>query len=292
MISVIISSANAEQLKQVKANIEATIGVEFEIIAIDNSNGQRGICAVYNEGARRAKYDLFCFMHEDITIATDNWGNILKSTFAENAEIGLLGVCGGAYKPFTPSSWSGLGVDNEYYNFIQGYKYTANEPKHYFRNPDNTKTAKVACVDGVWLATTRTVFEQFKFDEDTFKGFHAYDLDYSIAVGRQYKVCVTYEILLTHLSEGSYSPDWINDTLKLHTKWQQLLPVNIGNFSVNECRRMEKVTFRDFVLKLVKLKLPASIAYKTLKNEKYKQLGLYRKLFFYVVKTYLFNSGS
>ena len=189
MISIIISSANAEQLKQVSENITATIGVPFEIIAVDNSNGQQGICAVYNQGIRQAQYDILCFMHEDVIIKTDNWGPILKNILNENNQIGLLGVVGGGYKPFTPSTWNGLGIYNTFSNIIQSYKRADKEPYHDFRNPDNVKVVPVACVDGVWLATTSHVAAKFKFDEDTFHGFHAYDLDYSIAIGQQYKVC-------------------------------------------------------------------------------------------------------
>jgi hypothetical protein len=286
MISIIISSANAKQLKQVTENITATIGIPFEIIAIDNSKGQQGICAVYNQGISRAQYDILCFMHEDIIIKTDNWGAILKNIFDENSDIGLIGVGGGSYKPFTPSGWGGLGADNAYYNFIQSYKYANRERELIYRNPDNDRFTQVACVDGMWLATTSKIAAKIKFDEGTFKGFHVYDIDFSIAVGQQYKVCVTYEILLNHLSEGKYSRDWLEDTLKLHEKWQDVLPLNIGNFSKKDCVHMEKVTFKDLVRKLIALKFPASVAHKVLQNKKYKKLGLYWKLKFYVVKMY------
>lgn len=287
MISIIISSANAEQLKQVTENITATIGVPFEIIGIDNSAGQQGICAVYNQGIQRAKYDILCFMHEDVLIKTNNWGGILKNIFEGDSEIGLLGICGGSYKPFTPSGWGGLGVYNAYYNFIQSYKYADKEPDVKFRNPDNAKLAPVACVDGVWLVTTKQIAANFKFDEATFKGFHLYDLDYSIAIGQQYKVCVTYEILLNHLSEGKYSRDWMEDTLRLHEKWQDVLPVNTGNFSLRDRKHMEKVTFKDLVGKLIAMKFPAAVAHKVLENARYKELGLYWKLKYYVLKMYL-----
>jgi glycosyltransferase involved in cell wall biosynthesis len=292
MISIIISSANAEQLKQVTENITATIGVPFEIIAVDNSKGQQGICAVYNKGIQQAKYDVLCFMHEDVIIHTNNWGAVLKSTFDEHSDIGLLGICGGSYKPFTPSSWGGLGVYNAFYNFTQNYKYTVREPEHFYRNPNDVKLAPVACVDGVWLATTSKVAAKFKFNEETFRGFHLYDLDYSIAIGQAYKVCVTYDIFLTHLSEGKYSEGWMEDTLKLHEKWLDVLPINTGNFNQSDRKHMEKVTFKDFVGKLIEMKFPASVAHKVLTNKRYKELGLYWKLKYYVVKMYLAGKKS
>ena len=61
---MIICSARPERLQAVTRNIEATIGVEYELIAVDNSVEGRGICAVYNEGASRARYPFLCFVHE------------------------------------------------------------------------------------------------------------------------------------------------------------------------------------------------------------------------------------
>lgn len=73
MISIIICSKNKDLLKDVSANIELTIGVPYEIIAIENNKGEFGICKAYNDGASKAKYDIFCFMHEDISFETQNW---------------------------------------------------------------------------------------------------------------------------------------------------------------------------------------------------------------------------
>jgi len=287
MISIIISSANTEQLKQVTENIAATIGIPFEIIAIDNSKGQQGICAVYNKGIAKAKYGILCFMHEDVFIKTSNWGNILKNIFDKNSDVGLLGVCGGSYKPYTPSSWGGLGLSNAYFNFIQTYKYKVREPEFHYRNPDGVMLAPVACVDGVWLVTTSKVAAKYKFDEDNFKGFHVYDLDYSIAVGQEYKVCVTYEVLLNHLSEGKFNAEWVEDTLKLHEKWKEILPVNIAGYTFEQRRHVEKVSFRHFVMNLAKLKLPMRTAFNYLWNNKiYRELGLFWKLQFDIFKIY------
>ncbi|MHB8206579.1 glycosyltransferase [Mucilaginibacter sp.] len=293
MISIIISSANNTLLKQVTENITVTIGVPFEIIAIDNSAGQQGICAVYNQGAQQAQYDILCFMHEDIIIETQGWGAILKNTFTNHPEIGLLGVVGGAYKPFTNSSWSGLGYKNVFCNFIQSYKYEKLESYLDYRNPNNAASVDyVACVDGLWLVTTKKVATEIKFDEDTFKGFHAYDLDFSIAVGQKYKVAVTFEILMNHLSDGNYSRDWIEDNFRLHKKWTKQLPINAQNYTFKQMAYMEKVTYKDFFKKLIKLGFPESIAYDMLKDKRYRDMGIYWKLRFFLFKKKYFHTKS
>ncbi len=52
MISIIICSRDADYLRKVSENVAATIGVPYEIQAIDNSKGAYGICEAYNLGRR------------------------------------------------------------------------------------------------------------------------------------------------------------------------------------------------------------------------------------------------
>ncbi|GAA4334370.1 hypothetical protein GCM10023149_41700 [Mucilaginibacter gynuensis] len=264
MISIIISSVDNVQLNQVTKNIEDTIGVPYEIIATDNSLGEKGICEVYNTAALKAKYDILCFIHEDIIIRSVGWGNKLVQSFAKNPEVGLIGVIGGSYKPLSPSIWSGSGIANEYSNLIQVHKYSNKPSVHFNRNPRNEELSYVACVDGVWLSTTKEVFAKYKFDEHLLKGFHLYDIDYSLTVGQHYKVAVTYDILVEHLSEGNYSRGWMLDHIKLHKKWGSYLPVDTEGFSKKDRAHSEKSSFMEFVEQLIELGFPISTAYKML----------------------------
>ena len=56
MLSIIICSISPERLQEISQNIHATIGVEHEIIAIDNREKCWSIARAYNEGARQARY--------------------------------------------------------------------------------------------------------------------------------------------------------------------------------------------------------------------------------------------
>src|ERR1700749_695104 len=109
MISVIISSVSPAYLEQVIKNVEDTIGVDHEIIAFDNRDGKKGICEIYNQGIGKARYDILCFMHEDIRILTANWGQAIQKTFNQNPDFGLLGIAGSDYKSLAPSGWNGGG---------------------------------------------------------------------------------------------------------------------------------------------------------------------------------------
>ena len=66
MISIIICSRFQSISKELKDNIENTVGVVHEIICIDNSKSQYDIFSAYNEGVKRSQYPLLCFMHADI----------------------------------------------------------------------------------------------------------------------------------------------------------------------------------------------------------------------------------
>ena len=78
MISIVICSISPERLRQVIQNIQGTIGVEYEIIAIDNREKNWPIARVYNEGAYRAQYPYLFFVHEDVKFHSRNWGLVIE----------------------------------------------------------------------------------------------------------------------------------------------------------------------------------------------------------------------
>ena len=252
MISIIICSRSKQKLQEVSENIAATIGVVFEIIAIDNGQGQYSIFQAYNLGVARSKYDLLCFMHEDITVKTETWGVKLESIFRENEQLGLVGVAGSSYKTKMPSHWSFPDALNKtgYINIIQHYS-NSTSIIHHFSNPKKEVLSEVVAVDGVWFCTRRKVFDKVSFDDKTFVNFHCYDVDFSLSVGQHYKVAVTFDILIEHFSEGSFNKIWLNETLKLHKKWQDKLPINLDKLSDREQYLEEKKALVCFVQKMI-----------------------------------------
>lgn len=255
MISIIICSANAAELAQVSENIRNTVGVAHEIIAIDNRKERRGICAVYNEGAKRARFDLLCFMHEDIEIKTPNWGGIVAGIFAGDPQIGLAGVAGGGYKSLAPSGWYQLELRSEeryYQNLLQGFKYDDKKEIHAYHNPHNAKLSEVVCVDGMWLCTRREIALRFPFDSALLAGFHGYDQDFSLNVFRHYKVVVTYDVLMKHSSEGNFDQKWLDEVLKLHKKWSYALPLTTSQLSEDEIYMTEKRAFKALVEQMMR----------------------------------------
>lgn len=249
MISVIIASAKEELLANVSENIEKTIGIDYEIIAIKNADGVMGLCELYNLGAKQAKYEVLCFMHEDIEIKTKHWGAIVIEVFNKQ-NLGLLGIAGSTYRSFTPSGWFPplqFGTKPWRINIEQDSKYSQRSRKHDYYNPNNEQLSEVACIDGVWFCTTKTIALANKFDEDLLKGFHGYDIDFSLSIGQHHKILVTYDILLYHASEGNFNSDWLRELIKVQQKWDRILPINCNEFSEREITILEKKALKKFL---------------------------------------------
>ncbi|RZK59916.1 MAG: hypothetical protein EOO91_03420 [Pedobacter sp.] len=250
MISIIIASVNKELLKQVSSNVATTIGVDYEIIAVDNSAGQMGICELYNKAAEEAKYDVLCFMHEDILVKTEGWGEIVVKLFKGNPKLGLLGVAGSQYKSLAPSSWHSYQDEAPellYYNLIQSYKFTQKDSELRYSNPTNENLVQAICLDGLWLCSTRGAFASYGFDQQLLKGFHGYDLDLSLGIGRNFEVAVTFDVLIEHFSEGNMNKSWTEEVLKVHNKWLDVLPLGVKKLTRKQEILLEKRGFRTFI---------------------------------------------
>ncbi|WP_215232909.1 glycosyltransferase [Dyadobacter linearis] len=250
MISVIICSIDPAELEMVSKNIAATIGVPHEIIGIDNRESGKGICAVYNEGTRLAKFPVLCFMHEDMEMKTANWGAKVLELFGQNEKLGLIGIAGGGYKSLAPSSWYNYYLQENggfYCNLIQGYKHSGKPDMHDYRNPKSESFSKVACVDGCWFCTKKEIALKYPFDSKLLTKFHGYDLDFSIAISREYEAIVTFNILLKHFSEGNFNKSWMDEILKVHRKWSKVLPVNVDAIPEQHLKRIERDALEVFL---------------------------------------------
>jgi glycosyltransferase involved in cell wall biosynthesis len=264
MISVIICSANKHLSDKLAVNIEKTIQSPFEIIIIDNSQNPRGICEVYNTGALQAIYPVVCFMHEDIYFETIGWGPKITAHLNDD-RIGLIGVAGGDTKSRVPSSWSSLIFASEIC-LVQHFKDKCRPPERFMRTGyphDHSSCKPVTCIDGVFMCTRRDIFDKYKFDDKTFTGFHGYDIDFSLQVSGEYRVCAISDIIIHHFSEGSFNKAWLENAIKLSEKWKKQLPKSVRNLSKSDYVHQHWTAMRSFLEKLISLdyKLPVILIY-------------------------------
>lgn len=222
MFSIIVCSIKPELATALERNIASTIGVPFEFIAIDNRGTKKGICAVYNEGAQRAKYDYLCFAHEDILFHSQNWGNLIATKLAEQ-DCGVIGFAGGISKFPLPYGWFSI-PKHACENLIQGDDRKLQPIKVQYNCKDDF--SKVVTLDGLCHFVRRDVWEKNRYDEATFPLFHSYDTDFSTSVfvnGHINYVC--NNVIIEHFSCGKFGHIWFESEKAYLKKWGNHLPL-------------------------------------------------------------------
>ena len=254
MISIIICSRNLSVLSKLKENITATIGVDFEIIAIDNSTNKFSIQSAYNSGISKSVYPYLCFIHEDLLFRTLNWGQQLISHL-NMPNCGIVGIAGGKIITNVPAQWSN---EKSYIHILQHKK--GNSTPILLKNPINTSINRESAivVDGVFLSMKKNIVENIGFDEKI-AGFHGYDYDISIQTTvAGYTNFVVYDILIEHYSSGFKDSTYYNALINVYKKWAEHLPLYTSETSNNHdkiqeieekrlsklIRRMTKVGFQ------------------------------------------------
>lgn len=224
MISIIICSVNSKLLSNITKNIDETIGTDYELI-VQNNYLNKSISQVYNDGINSANFDVVVLVHEDVIFHTNSWGNIIVNILV-NKEIGLVGISGSVYKSMFPAPWTAC--DKVYYrnNTIQHFN-TTNEKIIKTNLTNASGNYEVSVLDGVFLCGRKEVLMKHKFDEKNLKGFHAYDIDISFSIGSHYKLIVTNDLMIEHLSQGKINRDWILNSLIIHKKWSKHLPKKV-----------------------------------------------------------------
>lgn len=238
MISCIICSRQIDIPAELKKNISTTIGCEYEVVIIDNSQNEYSIFSAYQEGVRRAKGDILCFMHEDILFHSNNWGNVVNLHLTDE-KIGLLGIIGGHYLPDFPASWISLYILSG--QNIQGYfENNLYKTEYYeFWSRKKGNSTEVVAVDGMWFCIKKKMFDIITFDSDLFSAFHCYDLDICMQViDKGFQVHVAHDILIEHKSCGSMDIQYFSELDKFYNKWKKNLPLcrcqNISEVDMKE----------------------------------------------------------
>lgn len=235
MYSIICCSIDPAAAAALERNIASTIGVPFEFIAFDNRTAHKGLCTVYNECAARARYDLLCFVHEDVRFLTDHWGALLAPQLHQPS-TGVIGFAGSILKLRRLTGWNTCNRDlrAHYVQHMRG----SGHPRRI--NPANEHFSPVVTLDGLCLFVRRDVWAATPFDATTFPGFHCYDLDFSLAVAHSHHTnYVCHTVLVEHFSEGSFSRNWLDAMKQLHEKWAEHLPLCATPLSPTEMERYD-----------------------------------------------------
>jgi GT2 family glycosyltransferase len=271
MISIIICSINDILFKEVSISIKETIGdVQFEIIRIDNNIDQLSIFEAYNKGGSLAKYHHLIFLHEDVLFKSNDWGSSLIDCFKDE-KLGLLGLVGTKYKSKVPSGWY---IDKSTHYGHLFYNINGEESKLEYKKTSNFE--EVVLVDGLFMATTKDVFGDCKFDDLNYSGFHFYDADFSTQVKTKgYKVLLTNQISLIHKSQGNVNSSYYHNMMIYDEKWTKELPLSVVSSPKNKINiKLEWSSFIRFTRLVFKFEKSKSLALKKINSYKPKKMTL------------------
>jgi GT2 family glycosyltransferase len=143
-----------------------------------------GLIRALNAGARLARGDLLCFIHNDTEMLTPTWLERLRDAVAAGA--GLAGLYGARR----------LRRDGRYVGRTIAHCLTTG------RNVTAPVT-EVAAVDGVCLCLTRATLDAVHGFDEGYGFFHGYDRDLSFAVRETGRRCVVVDAPFFHHGGGT-----------------------------------------------------------------------------------------
>ncbi len=251
MLSIIICSRNQTLPKEFTENVSSTVGVEYEIVTIDNSKNNYSIFSAYNLGFSKCKYPYLCFLHEDVLFRTPNWGEKIIAHLKE-PNTGILGLAGSDLVTRIPGACSGK---TSCANIIQSDK-SGRKPsvKSFFPENYNKSRHSTILLDGVLLSLRRDLMEKLKFDEQI-GVFHGYDFDITLqSTIAGYTNYVIYDIELEHFSRGQFDGKYISNLIAVFKKWRNYLPLvgpSITDEKQSQIHRMEEKRLSKLTKKMI-----------------------------------------
>lgn len=249
MLSIIVCSRYKKPQTEFLKNIKETVGIEYEIVSIDNSENKYSIFSAYNEGFIRSKYSYLCFVHEDVFFHTHNWGKIVIDHL-HDPKTGILGLAGGDLAARVPSAWWAMNPTE----YLIQTDTEGKIPTEHIRIPENFNQAKrsVVLLDGVFLCMRRELLLKIKFDE-SLSGFHGYDYDIAIqSILAGYYNYVVFDVLVQHYSIGSLNKTYYQNILKIFKKWEKYLPIVEYSITLKDRERFIPIIEQRSLYKLTK----------------------------------------
>jgi GT2 family glycosyltransferase len=201
MISIIVCSINPEQFRHVcETYARVFAGEKCEVIGVHDA---ASLAEGYNRAVASAKGELIIFSHDDLEIISPDFKRRLMDHMAYADLVGVAGsirAAGGAWAlpgaPYIAGQIAHYSEENK--------KFYAGIWGAHARRVDGIKV-----MDGLFLCAHRKVVEAIPFDQETFTGFHIYDVDFTFrAYLAGFRLAVGCDLLILHGSTGNFDDTW------------------------------------------------------------------------------------
>jgi hypothetical protein len=195
-VSVVVCSIDDAKHRRVCAHYERLFAHHpCEIVSIRDA---KSLCEGYNRGFARSSGEIVIFSHDDIEIASDDFARRLFAHLSSNDVVGIAGA-----SRLNGPSWTSPGQPYLHGCVVHCLQGGRRYNLQCFGPDSSDEPIKV--LDGVFIAARRDVCRTITFDEETFDGFHFYDLDFTCrAFAAGFRLAVSLDILLLHESTGAF----------------------------------------------------------------------------------------
>jgi GT2 family glycosyltransferase len=224
MFSIIICSITPAKFQAVTRNLALLLGNEpHEFIGVHDA---KSLCEGYNRALAHAKGDRLIFCHDDIEVLN---GDFRPKLIGHLDRFDVVGVAGS--DRLVGGLWSLAGPP-----FIHGQIAHPNLPSQAYEVEIFSTPARavrnIQGLDGLFLAARREVLERIRFDEQTFDGWHGYDIDFTFAAHLAgFKLGVACDINILHHSVGTIGPAWEHYARRFNQKYvRHLSPISERKF--------------------------------------------------------------
>jgi hypothetical protein len=214
LISFIVCSINPEKLGALRASIERSMTNGWELIHIPDA---RSLCEGNNRGMQHARGELLVFCHDDIEIIDKTFEARLRHA-CDDADV--VGVAGTTLVNGPAVAWAGSPHVHGRMTHVD-YENGGLRPSISSLAPARVDGAQA--LDGVLIAAWRPAAERIGFDQDTFDGFHFYDLDFSYRAWRMgLRTRIQTDLLISHRSRGSFDDAYWRYAARFQSKFPHL----------------------------------------------------------------------
>jgi len=212
-ISIVTCSSDEARFAAMAASYDrALAGWPHEIVRVGDA---RSLAEGYARGLERATGEVVVFTHDDVELLPADFGDRLARRLAA---CDLLGVAGATRA--TAPAWPSAGWPHLHGCVIypEGGEYHVTV---YSRTVPIAHGIRV--MDGVFLATRRSIAQSIGWDVEAGEGFHGYDVDFTLRAAQAgWRLAVATDLGVVHRSYGSFDERWRAAARKLAARHPEL----------------------------------------------------------------------
>jgi GT2 family glycosyltransferase len=145
-----------------------------------------GLISALNQGARLARGEVVCFLHNDTEMREPEWLARLETALGDGRRVGLAGLYGAR-------------------RMRRDGRYVGRTIVHCLEGGPGMRSpvVEVAAVDGVCLCLRRALLEEIGGFDEGYGFFHGYDRDLSFAVRDRGLACAVVDARFVHRGGGT-----------------------------------------------------------------------------------------